>query len=116
MRVFARVLSAYAKTATAVRLEPLRFCWFGDDEALVIGVPGLPLPGDRFWRKPQRTGDVYMPLGYDLNMPEELGLKEVAARQAHWWFADGRRVAFSVEEFETLSRSNASRLPNRPAS
>ena len=58
------ILRNYILTAPAVRLRPLSWVIL-DDQALILGRPLLPLPGDSFWQK----GDVLMPAGLDWEWP-----------------------------------------------
>jgi hypothetical protein len=58
------ILRNYILTAPAVRLRPLSWVIL-DDQALILGRPLLPLPGDSFWQK----GDVLMPAGFDWEWP-----------------------------------------------
>lgn len=56
---------AYAETAPAVRLQPLRFAAADDGRVLVLGTPLPPLPGQELWR----SAGLLLPAGYDFEAP-----------------------------------------------
>ena len=75
------ILRNYILTAPAVRLR--RLLWvILDDQALILGHPLLPLPGDSFWQK----GDVLLPAGLDWEWPvlEPTLNRELNPDRDHW--------------------------------
>ena len=56
---------AYAETAPAVRLAPLRFAASGRGQVLLLGAPLPPLPGQEYWQ----TESLLLPAGYELALP-----------------------------------------------
>jgi hypothetical protein len=64
VRVRLADLGPYLQTAPAIRLQSLRWVLLGDDSALVMGTPILPVPGDGFWQR----GDLLLPAGYDFDL------------------------------------------------
>jgi len=58
------ILRNYILTAPTVRLKPLSWVII-DDQALILGSPLLPLPGDSFWQR----GAVLLPAGLDWEWP-----------------------------------------------
>ena len=53
-------LKTYIETAPAVRLQGLHWALVGDDKAIILGAPLLPLKGDAFWC----SHDFLLPAGY----------------------------------------------------
>jgi len=56
-------LGNYAETSPAHRLKHLSWTLISEQQALVIGTPVLPLPGQTFWN----CQSLYLPTGYELN-------------------------------------------------
>ena len=98
-------LAAFAKTAPRVRLERLRFCWV-DAQALVLGQPLPPLPGEAYW------GEEHLrPVGLDFAHAKLLS--GVAPRPYGYnadartlWRADGSYVVLPARAFAALGRDN----------
>lgn len=55
---------SYADTAPAVRLAGLRFAASARGQALVLGIPLPPLPGQEYWR----SADLLLPAGFDFEV------------------------------------------------
>jgi hypothetical protein len=61
MLVSCAMLASYVHTAPAIRLSALLWVVIGNNEALIIGSPLLPLQGAAYWRR----GHVLLPVGTD---------------------------------------------------
>ena len=95
-----RLLAAFAKTAPLVRLEPITFCFIGEEKALLKGTPLLPLPGKGFWRKQQDL----LPLGYAFEYPEALEL--FPTNEMRVWQTNGTCYSIPSRYWTPLRRDN----------
>jgi len=99
------MLRDYILTASAVRLRPLSWVIL-DDQALILGRPLLPLPGDSFWQK----GDILMPAGLDWEWPvlEPTLNRELNPDRDRWLFWDKNGLCTIIEKKQcrVLSRSS----------
>ena len=98
-------LAAFAKTAAAVRLERLRFCWLGD-RAFVLGTPLPPLPGAAYWGESD-----LLPVGYRFAHSKARGrltakLPARRERTCYLWDVRGRFTVIAPEAWATLGRDN----------
>lgn len=98
-------LEQYVLTAPAVRLQPLNWVIIGS-QALVLGAPLLPLPGDTWWRKDHSL----MPAGYDFewDMLATLAEENLTDGGTHWllWDKDGGYLPIPMAQCQPLSRSS----------
>lgn len=96
------ILRSYAKTASAVRFNTLSWCLV-DGEALVLGSPQLPVPGESYWL---RTNHL-LPAGWDLEFP--ILAENVITRWGNagsflvFWDRDGHSTPIDVRDFRPLS-------------
>jgi hypothetical protein len=58
-------LKLLMETAPAIRLKPLKWSIINNQDALIVGVPLLPVPGNTFWQE----GNFLIPAGYDFEWP-----------------------------------------------
>lgn len=56
---------AYAETAPATRLAPLKFAVSENNQVLIMGTPLPPIPGKEYWI----MDDILLPCGYNLEIP-----------------------------------------------
>jgi len=94
------LLSAFAKTAPLVRLEPITFCFIEEEKALLKGTPLLPLPGKGFWRKQQDL----LPLGYTFEYPE--ALEVFPTNEMRVWQTNGTFHSIPSRYWTPLRRDN----------
>jgi hypothetical protein len=99
------LLRTYILSAPAVRLRPLTWVII-DDQALILGQPLLPLPGDSFWSK----GDLLLPVGLDLEwtpLAETLN-RELNSEGNDWllWDKEGRYCLIEKTQCRPLSISS----------
>ncbi|MFK8056285.1 MAG: hypothetical protein AB8F78_09230 [Saprospiraceae bacterium] len=97
------LLSAYAKTAPLVRLEPLVFCFVETDRAIVKGTPLLSLPGQGFWQ----IKNELLPLGYTFEYPKVIEL--LPAEQLRVWQMNGEYFTVADRYWTPLRRDNCVR-------
>ena len=99
------ILSDYILTAPAVRLKSLSWVIL-DDQALILGRPLLPLPGDSFWQR----GEVLLPAGLDWEWPvlEPVLKRELNPDGDHWllWDKDGQCTRIEKTRWRRLSISS----------
>jgi MoxR-vWA-beta-propeller ternary system domain bpX2 len=100
------IISDYSDKAPAVRMSGLRWCLIGNDSALVIGKPVLPLPGETLWSR----GDHLIPTGLDFELhalAESIQVRLNASRD-RWllWNAHGSYTSILKTEVAPLSRSS----------
>jgi len=98
-------LKNYILRAPAVRLKPLSWVIPGD-QALILGRPLLPLPGESFWQK----GDVLLPAGLDWEWPvlEPALNRELNPDGDHTllWDKDGQYMRIEKTRWRRLSISS----------
>ena len=99
------ILRTYILTAPAIRLKPLSWV-IVDDQALILGQPLLPLPGDSYWQQ----GDVLLPAGLDWEWPALTATlnRELNPDRDRWllWDRDGSCLAIIKEQCRPLSISS----------
>jgi hypothetical protein len=98
-------LQAYILTAPAVRLRPLTWVII-DDQALILGKPLLPLPGDSYWQR----GNFLLPAGLDwewTTLTETLN-RDLNPDRDCWllWDKTGRYLPILKEQCRPLSISS----------
>jgi hypothetical protein len=105
-------LQGYAETAPAVRLAGLRFAVSGRGQALLLGTPLPPLPGQEYWL----SAGLLLPAGFDFEVP--LVAKLLAGQQPSeaadrlLFFPDGQYEVIPAAQLHPVSRS-AVRLTTR---
>jgi len=101
------VLATWVEDAPAFRMEKLRFAVSERGEALVVGKPLPPLPGQAFWRE----RSLLFPAGYALRIPE---LAIILEKKIKTQYADSQMIVFHADaswevvnkaDFQPLSRS-----------
>ncbi|HTI92923.1 MAG TPA: hypothetical protein VL727_20135 [Puia sp.] len=99
------ILRSYILTAPAVRLKPLLWVML-DDQALIMGRPLLPLPGDSFWQR----DEVLLPAGLDWEWPvlEPALSRELNPARDHCllWDQDGQCTRIEKTRWRRLSISS----------
>lgn len=99
-------LVQYINIAPAIRLAPLKWCLFGDSEALVMGTPLLPLPGNTYWL----NAGFILPSGYDLTYPFLQNHIEVYLNTLNHnyvlWDVEGNYSLIDKSVFIPLTRSS----------
>jgi hypothetical protein len=100
------MLSAYAQTAPAIRLQNLSWLILKPDTALVLGTPLLPVPGRSFWQR----GSHLLPTGYDFELPvlHEVIQQKINPAQEEWvlWQPDGAYSLITKAQFRPLTISS----------
>jgi len=99
-----KLLQAYADTASSIRLRHLNWVVL-DGEALVIGAPILPLPGEVYWRQ----GDHLLPAGFGFAFPvlaEIAGLRLNLGGGLLLWDKAGTCLPIAAGVWRPLSRSS----------
>ena len=99
------LLESYILSAPSIRLKPLSWVMI-DDQALILGKPLLPLPGDTWWEK----DDFLIPAGLDWEwavLAETLN-RELNGDSVCWllWDANANYVPIGKEQFRPLSISS----------
>lgn len=81
-------LDSYLQTCAAIRLQALQWCVLNTQQALILGVPLLPIPGQAFWQR----DSFLLPTGYDfeLHLLSDALQRVLNSDKAHWilWHAD----------------------------
>jgi len=99
-------LAAYLETAHPVRLKHLSWAIIAESEALILGVPQLPLPGAVFWAR----GRILLPAGYDLEWPtlEESLHSLLLPDHRDWlvWDTTGSCFRVAEQDMQPLSISS----------
>lgn len=105
-------LKSYAEAAPAVRLAGLRFAVSGRGQALLVGTPLPPLPGQEYWL----SAGLLLPAGYDFEVPlvAQLlaGQRPDPAADRLLFFPDGAYEILAAAQLHPVSRS-AVRLTTR---
>lgn len=101
----------YVKSTTSIRLKNLLWTVMGSD-ALVLGSPMLPLPGESYWNE----ASMIIPSGYDLEFPI---LSRTIDRRLNpdgrcylLWDKDGKYMRIPKSSFVPLTRSSAASTLN----
>lgn len=96
-------LAAWAEQAVAPRLSGLRFAVSADGDAVIVGLPVPPLPGERL----TVAGRVLLPAGMTWRPAVEPRLLNLAMGVAGWtlWRRNGRRETLPDAAFAALDRS-----------
>lgn len=106
MRVSLEILKHYVESAAAIRLNVIRWVKLNKTDALLIGKPFLPLPGDAYWQRK----DMLIPAGYDFDLPilSDVVQKMINPARDRWvvWNTDASYFSIVKEDFQTLSRSS----------
>ena len=98
-------LKSYAETAPAVRLAGLRFAVSAQGQALIIGTPLPPIPGQEYWL----SAGLLLPAGFDCEVP--LVAKLLAGQQLSeaadrlLFFPDGQYEVLPAAQLHPVSRS-----------
>ncbi len=97
-------LHSYMQTAPAVRLEGLTWTVLGNENALVLGTPILPLPGTALWR----AGNLLLPAGWDFQWPaltDAIVSKHdlVVPDTLSVWVPGGNRLWVKENQFQRLT-------------
>ncbi|MBS1665125.1 MAG: hypothetical protein JST68_29030 [Bacteroidetes bacterium] len=99
------LLGNYIETAPAIRLKGLTWIIL-DDQALILGKPLLPLPGESYWEK----DDFLLPAGMDWEWPV---LAKTLSRELNpegdcrlLWHRDSRYTLIPNEQIRPLSISS----------
>ena len=96
-------LAQYVETAPAVRLQPLQWLLAGPDQALVLGQPLLPVPGQVCWQ----CGYSLLPAGYAFEFPglEKALHTRLSPEGEHLilWFTDGQYALLPRPLLQPLS-------------
>ena len=108
-----QALGHYIETAPAIRLKHLSWVMVGNDQALVLGRPLLPIEGAAYWRK----DDFLLPAGFDLELPSLVPVlnHQLNAQGTHWviWDTRGRYHPLSKDLLRPLSISSFRRSINQ---
>lgn len=59
------ILGEYLNRAPEVRMKSIEWIVLGNDQALLLGKPLLPIPGKAYWK----VEDMLLPVGYDFEFP-----------------------------------------------
>lgn len=97
-------LAGYAETAPAVRLAGLRFAVSARGQALLLGTPLPPLPGQEYWS----SAGLLLPAGFDFEVPLVAALlagQRAAADDVLLFFSDGRYEAIVAAHLHPVTRS-----------
>ena len=97
-------LAHYIKTAPAVRLKPISWVMLGQHDALLFGLPLLPIPGKTFWARAR----ILLPAGYDLNFPLLANWLNLALNPSgrEWVLltADNEQIPIPATHWQPLTR------------
>jgi hypothetical protein len=106
MVVSIALLGNYVETAPAIRLSAIRWVVLNNSEALLIGKPFLPLPGQAYWLRK----DMLIPAGYDFefHILSDVFQKIINPARDRWivWNTEASYYSIVKEDFQTLSRSS----------
>jgi hypothetical protein len=106
------ILESYVEAAPAVRLAGLRFAVSAQRQALLVGAPLPPIPGQEYWLS---TG-LLLPAGFDFEVPLVAkllaGSLPNAAADVLLFFPDGQYEVIPAAQLHPVSRS-AVRLTTR---
>jgi hypothetical protein len=98
-------LKSYAEAAPAVRLAGLRFAVSARGQALVMGTPLPPLPGQEYWL----SAGLLLPAGFDFDVPLVAmllaGQQVAAPEDVLLFFADGQYEVIAAAQLHRLTRS-----------
>ena len=93
-------LQRYAQTAPAVRLRGLQWAVTGEENAMIVGAPLLPLQGEAFCR----SGDFLFPAGYGLSLPRlRETLQEALSPEGDSWIVWNKKGTYWKIHKEALS-------------
>lgn len=95
-------LAGYADTAPAVRLAGLRFAVSARGQALLLGTPLPPLPGQEYWA----SAGLLLPAGFDFEVPLVADL--LAGQRAAdvlLFFPDGQYEVIAAAHLHPVTRS-----------
>lgn len=97
-------LAGYAETAPAVRLAGLRFAVSGRGQALLLGTPLPPLPGQEYWA----SAGLLLPAGFDFEVPlvaDLLAGQRAAGSDVLLFFPDGQCETVAAAHLHPVTRS-----------
>lgn len=101
-----RDLSALVPVTSGVRFRNLKWVLLNNDQALIMGVPLLPLNGKSFWVKDQSI----LPAGYDFeySILSTAISKQLNPQGNHWifWDSESKYSLIPKSDFRPLSRSS----------
>ncbi len=99
-------LESYLDSAPAIRLKNIRWVMLGDDKALLMGLPLLPVQGQAYWQ----TSDHLLPAGYDFELPVLTPAlnRLLNPDQTYWllWLENHTYCKIQKTDFQPLSRSS----------
>ena len=105
-------LASYVEAAPAVRLAGLRFAVSAQQQALIMGAPLPPIPGQEYWL----SAGLLLPAGFDFEVPLVAkllaGQQPGAAANVLLFFSDGEHEIIPAAQLQPVSRS-AVRLTTR---
>jgi len=105
-------LASYVEAAPAVRLAGLRFAVSAQRQALIMGTPLPPIPGQEYWL----SAGLLLPAGFDFEVPLVAKLLAIqranAAADVLLFFPDGEYEVIPTAQLHPVSRS-AVRLTTR---
>lgn len=99
-------LTNYLNQAPAVRLLPLQWLLVSPTEALIKGIPQLPVPGKTYWKHDRHL----LPAGWDFELSLLSGIiyKKIAPEELSWifWTENGRYLVLPESGFRPLTLSS----------
>ncbi len=106
MQVGLATLGLFLESCAEVRLQNLRWTLVGDENALLIGEPLLPLPGTAYWQ----TKTMFFPLGYHLALSflSEILREKLDPNPSNliFWTQTGSYLSIAPEQFRPLTLSS----------
>lgn len=97
-------LASYAETAPAVRLAGLRFAVSARGQALLLGTPLPPLPGQEYWA----SAELLLPAGFDFEVPlvaDLLAGQRAATHDVLLFSPDGQYEVIAAVHLHPVTRS-----------